>query len=1173
MDFIKFGSKYAFIPGDNDNAEEDIYQEDVNDGMAAGAKFAAEIWAEEAKKGDSNIDTEFVNELLKMTNPQIPQQKVSIEGKDLNHHDIVDENLGAFNSTRRLQPRYQKGKASEFDRKVQARTDLEMVVKKQKQKPKTSSVVGVVESTNDIKIKHQLGDESIRAIVIDTGSLETKAGFAGDDAPRAVFPTIIGRPRHKGVMVGMGQKDSYVGDEAFSKRGILTMRSPFTNGQITNWDDMEKLWHHSFYNELRVAPEESVVIMTEPLGNPSANREKMVQILFETFSVPACYIASQEVYALYSYGRTTGVVVNIGDTISVVPIYEGVPVVHAVRKLPFGASNLTDHLMKILTERGYSFTTRAEREIVADMLRKLCYVALDFESEMDTAASSSTIEKSYELPDGQCITIGNERFRTPEALFEPSFLELEGEPGLHELIHSSIKACDPELHQTFYQNIVLSGGASLINGLAERLSKEVSSLAHSSMKVKIIAAPERRYSPWIGASILGSLSQFMEMLIAKEDYDETGPRIVHRKCCPIYLTSLNNYSKDQTDTISSSSTVQSPSTTTTTSSNTITTTTSTTSTSNTTTSSEGSSDVAGNPLPVAIKKRTGEVIKNIMSDTNIIYVPVGNLTDCNQGFEAATGDPVKCKSCEGILSSSSNLEAKLGSGHYSWICEYCGEDNHVVLEEGEVPRTDAVEYIIESGQTLANQLPPIDIFCIDISGSMCVTTPVQGKVSLHPRSKVNKSLDSIMAFAEGAAQWLPRESRNVTFISRMQCVQSAVHREIEKVSQQHPNHRIALVTFNHDVTLCGDNMQIISGDHLYDFDYLYETGKRCKTDTQKKAKDHANLLIDEVYKLEEGGATALLPALVYSVGMAVNAPGSRILLCTDGLANVGIGNLDVILPEERALIADSYVNIANVAKQSGITINVVSIRGDDCAMEHIGSLADITHGLVDIVDPVELGTGSIHGLHKPILATNVEILVKTKQGLLMSNGSSTQSETLGNVTADSDVCYSYFPTSRIKQDESIKELPFQIQVRYSKPDGRRVMRVITSKLPIIRDRDQAEQSCNHDILSCYAVRESATLAQLGDYQKARVNLISAQRLLQRAMKSKNHQRTYINFIKIGEKLDGFMREAQQIDKVLFQLESEGKPKDNKSIRKNNRDDSAARNIVQMKYVPRTSFDS
>ncbi|KAL5322481.1 hypothetical protein ACEPPN_010454 [Leptodophora sp. 'Broadleaf-Isolate-01'] len=290
--------------------------------------------------------------------------------------------------------------------------------------------------------------------------------------------------------------------------------------------------------------------------------------MFETFNVPAFHTWMDAILAIYASGSVTGFVVESGHTSThIVPIQEGYSVPHAITRLDFAGKDLTEYFTRILSERGYFFRSATERDYIPHLKEELCYAALDFEHELAAsspeppwslsrkkrepslptatsidvgtissinsailaAPSPASFEKSYQLPDGRIITIADERFRTPEALFQPSVMGFES-PGIHVALWNSIMKFDPAVREVLFGNIVLAGGSMMFPGMADRVRREMMALAPSRIELRIIAEEYKQYSTWVGGSILACLSTFQSVWISKQEYDEFGPSIVHRKC-------------------------------------------------------------------------------------------------------------------------------------------------------------------------------------------------------------------------------------------------------------------------------------------------------------------------------------------------------------------------------------------------------------------------------------------------------------------------------------------------------------------------------------------------------------------------------------------------------------------------------------------------------------------
>lgn len=309
------------------------------------------------------------------------------------------------------------------------------------------------------------------------------------------------------------------------------------------------------------------MLLTEPPLNPRSNRDTAAQVLFETFNVPALHTSIQAVLSLYASGRTTGIVLDSGDGVShAVPIYEGFAMPSSIRRIDVAGRDVTEYLQTLLRKSGYIFHTSAEKEVVRLIKESVSYIAHDPRKEerewIGVKASDSKLAE-YLLPDGHKLKVrvgrarrlrdrrltsvrqvGAERFRAPEILFDPELIGLEY-PGVHQIVVDAINRTDLDLRKNLYANIVLSGGSTLTRGFGDRLLTELQKLAVKDMRIKIFAPPERKYSTWIGGSILAGLSTFRkvswlcspittdslterQMWVSIDDWHEN-PDIIHRK--------------------------------------------------------------------------------------------------------------------------------------------------------------------------------------------------------------------------------------------------------------------------------------------------------------------------------------------------------------------------------------------------------------------------------------------------------------------------------------------------------------------------------------------------------------------------------------------------------------------------------------------------------------------
>jgi centractin len=346
----------------------------------------------------------------------------------------------------------------------------------------------------------------------------------------------------------------YVGRKLDDHRGAFTLHYPMEHGRVVSegsWQHMEALWDHVYNGKenLNAASDQHPVLLTEAPLNPFTNREHTAEVFFESFRVPAIYFAPQAVLSLYASGRTTGVVIDVGEGVThSVPVYEGFALPHSITRSDIAGRDVTHQLQLLLRRSGLAFTTTAETQLVKSIKETVCYVSPQQPKSEEHGAGSSSVggalisslakessdaakalpTTTYQLPDGQIIHLGKERFRAPEVIFRPEIIGSE-ELGVADALVNSIKKSDIDLRSVFYEQIVLAGGSTLFPGFGDRLLYEVRQRAPAHTRIRISAPPDRIHSAWVGGSILASLSTFKNMWVSRAEYEEYGSNILHRK--------------------------------------------------------------------------------------------------------------------------------------------------------------------------------------------------------------------------------------------------------------------------------------------------------------------------------------------------------------------------------------------------------------------------------------------------------------------------------------------------------------------------------------------------------------------------------------------------------------------------------------------------------------------
>ena len=360
------------------------------------------------------------------------------------------------------------------------------------------------------------------SIIIDQGT-NIRVGYEEESEPKSIFSSIVGRPK----TFYSEYKDYYIGKFAEEKESVLKLESPFTKGEITDFDSLVRVYEFMYADELKTSPEEHPVLITSSTTISDINQERLACIMIESFAVPSIYIANKAELIMLSAGYSSGCVFDSGATMTeIVPVLEGKAIKDKVEFFQLGGNDINEYLEKVLSTYHVPLATRNEKKIAEQIKKEMCYVALNYEEEAKNAK-----ENEYVLPNGDKIQLKSSIYAGSEAMFNPSFVG-KGEKGIAKRCWDVISKFEGiEEKQSLFSNIVFSGGNTMMKGFYERFTKDIKEIAPAEMKdsLKVLAMPHRDDHAWIGGSIFASISSYKKKFITKEEYNEFGAQYILEK--------------------------------------------------------------------------------------------------------------------------------------------------------------------------------------------------------------------------------------------------------------------------------------------------------------------------------------------------------------------------------------------------------------------------------------------------------------------------------------------------------------------------------------------------------------------------------------------------------------------------------------------------------------------